>query len=118
MVRSKRTAARAPRESPIQFRPGTELGRLVTEFSAANRLSDPEACRCLIALAVTGMDARYYRLLRQLADGWSAGTDFARACVHVKTMLDGAALADGPNVFVEPRRSQLILQAVRDALEP
>jgi hypothetical protein len=118
MGRSKPTSTPKRRESPIQFRPGTELGQLVTEFSAANRLSDPEACRCLIALAVTGMDGRYYRLLRQFADGAEGGKDFVRACVHVKTMLDGAAITGGQEVLNEPRRTDLIVRIVRDALEP
>jgi hypothetical protein len=118
MPRPKRSGVPGRRESPIQFRPGTELGQLVTEFSEANRLSDPEACRCLIALAVAGMDGRHYGLIRRFADGLGGAQEFVRACVRVKTMLDGAVLAGAQEAATEPGRSKFIERIVEEALTP
>ena len=113
----RRTSSRsASKESPIQFRPGTELGQRVAEFSSQHRLTAPDACRCLIALAVNEMDARYYALIRQLADVLEGGTEFVRACGHVKAMVDGAALAAGRTYASEPERSKFILKIVQEVL--
>jgi hypothetical protein len=104
------------REAPIQFRPGTDLGRRVTQFSSEHRLSDPESCRRLIALAVNEMDGRLYGLVRQLAEAMADEMDFVRACIHIKTMVDGAALADEQRVSSEPNRSLFILKIVKEAM--
>jgi hypothetical protein len=86
------------------------------DFSSANGLTAPEACRCLIALAVNEMDVRYYLLVRQLAEVLDGGSEFGRACAHVKAMVDGAALAAGRAYINEPERSNFILKIVQEAL--
>jgi hypothetical protein len=115
-VAAKKSGGTPRRESPIQFRPGSDLGHRVTQFSATHGLADAEACRNLIALAVSEMDCRYYPLVRQFADGMGAGMDFVRACIHIKAMIDGAALAAGPVVWSERDRAQFILKIVTKGL--
>lgn len=116
MPRPKKASSTPRRESPIQFRPGTELGQLVTDFSRSQGLKEGEACRRLIALAVTGMDGRYYPLIRQFAEGAGPARDFVRACAQVKSMVDGAALAGADEVGAEPGRSRFIFRIVKEAL--
>jgi hypothetical protein len=79
-------------------------------------LTAPEACRRLIALAVSDLDARYYPLVRQLADGLGWGADFARACVHLKAMLDGAILAAPTTASSELERSRFVLKVIKETL--
>src|SRR5947208_2347382 len=80
---------------PLQFRPGVELERLVASFAAEHGLRPNEACKCLIALAITAMDVRYYGLMHQLAEAMGGANAFVSACVHVQSRLDGAALMAG-----------------------
>lgn len=116
MVQGKK-GTRTKQGPPLQFRPGVELERLVTDFAAPQRLEPNEACKVLVALAVTGLDGRYYPLMRQLAEAMGGDTNaFTHACVHVKTAVDGAALALGKPLHAEPERSRFILKVVVEFL--
>ena len=99
------------REPPIQLRPGPELGRLIGDFAAQAGLPVNEACKRLIALALTSMDVRYHDLVGHLAD--AMGGAFVHACIHVQSALSGAALAGQPK-RLEPERSLFILKVVQD----
>src|SRR5690349_6783004 len=107
MTRPQKQADRK-REAPIQFRPGSELGQLVGTFASRHGLQTPEACRALVCLSVTEMDARYFPLVRQLADTIGGENAFVRACVRVHTALEGARRATGHPIQQDPDRAYFI----------
>lgn len=104
------------RESPIQFRPGSELGHLIDSFASGHGLSVAEACRVLIALAVTEMDCRYFELIHQMGKAIGGESGFVRACVHVHTALAGARRMSNLPLQVDPERSLFIERTVHDFL--
>jgi hypothetical protein len=106
----------AKRESPIQFRPGSELGHLVSNFASAHRLTPPEACRLLISLAVAEMDCRFAGLILPLAEALGGENAFVRACDHVHTALQAARRATGLPVQMDPERAIFIQETVKAAL--
>ena len=118
MVRNNksRQSKQSKQGPPLQFRPGVELERLVGSFASEHGLQPNEACKCLIALAITSMDVRYYALMNQLAETMGGANAFVRACLHVRTSLDGAVLAMGRSLLLEPERSLFILRVVRELL--
>jgi hypothetical protein len=102
------------RDAPIQFRPSSELGQLITGFAEKHRLDVSESCKCLLALAVTSMDCRFYDLVRQMADAMGGTSPFARSCIHVHTALAGAERR--APFQDDSERALFILQTVRDNL--
>jgi hypothetical protein len=117
-MNEKKKAKTAKQGPPLQFRPGPDLERLVAEFAAQHGLQVNEAVKVLVALAVTALDRRYYSLMEQLAAVMGSGPSaFVRACIHIRTALDGGALAIGRPLQREPERSRLILQVVDNCLK-
>jgi hypothetical protein len=104
------------RESPIQFRPGSELGHLINSFASGHGLSLAEGCRALIALAVTEMDCRYFELIHQMAEAIGGENCFARACLHVHTALAGARRTSNSPLQLDPERSLFIERTAYDFL--
>ncbi len=104
------------RETPVQFRPGSELGHLVATFAALHSLQLPEACRSLIALAVSAMDIRFFSLVHQMAEALDGENAFTRACVHINTALEGARRATGNPMQADPERALFIVETVRSFL--
>jgi len=104
----------AKRESPVQFRPTGELCRLLDDFTSVHGMSRNEACRHLIALALVGLDARHYAVVREMAAGAMAGA-FLQACLHLHAALLAAARLEG-EPLVEPRRARFVVDTARDAL--
>src|SRR4051812_41530699 len=100
-------------ESPIQFRAGSELGQLIAAFAAQYGLTAPEACRALVALAVCGMDWRFFQLMRQMASAVGEESAFLRVCVHIHTAVEGGERALGRPIQSDPERSLFIVATVR-----
>jgi hypothetical protein len=100
-------------EPPIQFRPGVELQQLVLTFATEHDLSVNEACKYLAALAVTGLDCRYYDLMFQMAQAMGGPNAFVRCCARVLTALEGGVLATDKTQWLEPERSQFILRFIQ-----
>src|SRR5258708_6967512 len=94
-VTRKKTARSEKQGPPIQFRPGVEMEQLIAAFATQHTLPLNEACKALAVLAVTEMDHRFYRLMRQLSDAMDGVNAFSRACAHVHTSLRGARRATG-----------------------
>jgi hypothetical protein len=103
-------------ESPIQFRAGSELGQLIAAFAAQYGLTPPVACRALVALAVCGMDRRFFPLMRQMAAAVGEENAFLRVCVHVHTAVGGGERALGRPILFDPERSLFIVATVREFL--
>jgi hypothetical protein len=101
---------------PIAFRPSPDLERLAVSFARDHRLGLNEAFKELAALALSGLDYRYYDLVRQLADVMGGTNALIRSCLHIRTTLDGASLATGHPIQSEPERSKFILSVVREFL--
>jgi hypothetical protein len=101
---------------PIAFRPSPDLERLAVSFARDHRLGLNEAFKELAALALSGLDYRYYDLVRQLADVMGGTNALIRSCLHIRTTLDGASLATGHPIQSEPERSKFILSIVREFL--
>jgi hypothetical protein len=104
------------RDAPIQFRPSSELGQFITGFAEKHRLDVSESCKCLLALAATSMDCRFYDLVRQMADAMGGTSPFVRSCVHVHTALAGAERLRRAPFQDDSERALFILQTVRDYL--
>jgi hypothetical protein len=85
-------------------------------FAADHGLQVNEACKVLVALAVTALDARYYGLMRQLADVMGGANAFVRACVHVHAALAGARRATGRPLLREAERLPHIVATIEAAL--
>jgi hypothetical protein len=100
----------------VQFRPGAELEEQIKAFAAKHDLQVNEACKVLVALAVSSMDVRYYDLINQMAEAMGGVNPFVRACVRVQAALEGAALATGKPLQLESDGSRFILQVVKDNL--
>ncbi len=75
-----------------------------------------EAAKCLMALAVTALDGRYYGMIRQLAVVMGGANAFAHACTHVHAALLGAERVAGDAVRFDPGRGRFILETVREYL--
>jgi hypothetical protein len=104
------------REPPIQIRPGPDLGRLLGDFAARYNVALNQACKCLVALALTELDCRFYPLLHQLAEAMGGADAFTRACTHVRAALEGGARARGAPLLYDPDRATFVVQTVRDFL--
>jgi hypothetical protein len=104
------------REPPVQLRPGPDLGRLLHEFATRHDLQPNEACKCLVVLALTEMDCRFYGLVNQLALAMGGSNAFVHACTHVQAALAGAGRLRGQPIRFDPERAVFILQTVRDFL--
>ncbi|MBI3407203.1 MAG: hypothetical protein HY040_02455 [Planctomycetes bacterium] len=101
---------------PWQFRPGPDLEDSVKMFAAENGLQPGLATKILVALAVTGMDRRYYRLVNKMAAALAGRNSFVRACVHIQTALTTAERVLDQRTQFEPQRSRFIYQTVKDFL--
>jgi hypothetical protein len=106
----------AQRESPIQFRPGSELGHRVRGFSQAHGLQLPEACRLLLSLAIAELDCRFAGLILPLAEVMGGENAYVRACEHVHTALQAARRATGMPLQLDPERARFIEETVKVAL--
>jgi hypothetical protein len=104
------------RESPIQFRPGSELGHLVRNFADTHSLTAPEACRLLISLAVAEMDCRFAGLVLPLTEVMGGENAYVRACEHVHTALQAARRVTKRPMQLDPERAQFIEETVQGAL--
>jgi hypothetical protein len=112
-----RTQKRTPTQGPpLQFRPGVQLEELVQNFATTYGLQPNEACKALVALAVTEMDCRFYKWLRQLATAMGGPHAFVLACAHVHAAVDGAGRMRGAPLLADPERARFILHTVRDFL--
>jgi hypothetical protein len=114
VVAREKKAARPRQDSPLQFRAGPELGRLVAAFAARHGLEANEACKSLVGLAVVELDCRFYGLLAQLAQALGGANAFVRACTHVQAALAGAGRVRGRPLQFDPERALFILQTVRE----
>jgi hypothetical protein len=98
------------------MRPGPDLGRLVGEFAGRHGLPVNEGCKCLIALAVIGLDGRFYPLLHRLAEAMGGSNAFVRACTHVSAAVEGAGRLRGVPLQFDPERAVFVRQTVHDFL--
>jgi hypothetical protein len=103
-------------EPPHQFRPGIDLDPLIAAFASEHGLVVNEACKVLVALAVTEMDRRFYGLMLQLAEAMGGVNPFPRACAHIHTSLQAARRATDRLLQSDPERALFILSTVRDFL--
>lgn len=115
MPRPRKHAKDAKRESPVQFRLESDLGRLVRGFAERHKLGMNEAAKALIALSVVALDCRYYGLLRQMADSIGGSNPFVSACLRVNASLEGAAMVMQQSCVPEAERPGYILR-VADAV--
>lgn len=103
-------------EPTVQFRPPPTLAHLVRPFADRRGLALNEAYKDLAALAVVGLDVRYFDLVNQVALALGGANAFVQACLNIHSALKGAALK-GQTLTLEPERSQFILKVVQDFVE-
>jgi hypothetical protein len=111
--KNKRAYKQGP---PFQFRPGPDLEQAVTDFGRLCGLNANDACKVLVALAVTAMDLRFFPLVRPMAEALGGAHAFPRACVRISGALDGARRATGQPLQLDPERALFILGTVQDYL--
>jgi hypothetical protein len=116
MARPRKHEKGAKRESPVQFRLESDLGRLVHGFAQRHGLGANEAAKSLIALAVVTLDCRYYGLVRQMADAIGGAKPFVSACLRVNASLEGAAVATNQPFIPEDTRRGFILRVAQGVL--
>jgi hypothetical protein len=95
----------------VQFRPIPALAQLVKPFADRHGVPLNELYKDLAALAIVGLDVRYFALLNQLAQAAGGANAFTHACLRVHAALSGAALAGQP-LLSEPGRSLFVLRVV------
>jgi hypothetical protein len=95
-------------ESPIVFRPGADIRRLVMDFASSNDLSLHAAFRNLASLAIIGLDVRHHAPMFRLSTGLGGEHAFGRACSYVLTALQGFELAHDGQSLTEPERSRVV----------
>jgi hypothetical protein len=100
----------------VQFRPVPALAALVKAFAEDHGLALNEAYKDLAALAVVGLDGRFFALLNQMAAAMGGANAFVHACLHVHAALEGAARLRGTPIHAEPERSLFVLGTVHDFL--
>jgi len=116
MPRPRKSDKPAKRESPVQFRLESDLGRLVGGFAERHGLGVNEAAKSLIALCVVSLDCRYYGLVRQLADELGGSNPFVQAYLRVNASMEGAAMATGRPVIPDAARPGFVLRVVEGVL--
>jgi hypothetical protein len=104
------------REPPVQLRTGPDLGRLLYEFSSRHNLQLNDACKRLVALALTELDCRFYDLVNQLAHAMGGSNAFVHACTHLQAALAGAGRLRGQPIRFDPERAVFVLQTIREFL--
>jgi hypothetical protein len=116
-VAAKKEAPKSKQGPPIAFRPGPELEQLVSRFASDRSLSVHEAFRDLAAVAVVGLDVRYFDLIAQMADGAGARNTFVRAVLRIYAELLGAERITGQFVWAEGDRARFVAQTVKNSVE-
>ncbi len=110
----QRTNPPKRREPPVQFRPGVELMQLVQAIAALHALDINEAYKRLAALAVSGMDVRYYALIDEMAAAMSGSSSFTRCCSHIHTSLQTAGRLQDEIPMDENTRTAFILSTIEE----
>jgi hypothetical protein len=100
----------------VQFRPVPALAQLVRSVAERHGLALNETYKNLAAMAVVGLDVRYFDLVAQMAAAMGGANAFVLACLQINATLNGAALAGQP-YELEPDRSLFLLKLVKDFLE-
>ena len=101
---------------PWQFRPSPDLRELVGQFAVSNQLGPNEACKVLVALAMSELDYRHFGLIRQLAEALGGPDAFVRACTHIRSALEGARRATRNPIQVDPKHAVFIIETVQESL--
>ncbi len=108
MARPRKHDKHAKRESPVQFRLESDLGRLVRGFADRHSMGVNEAAKSLIALSAVALDCRHYALIRQMANRIGGSNAFVSACMRVHASLEGVAMGTGQTIIPEAERQKLI----------
>jgi hypothetical protein len=103
-------------EPTVQFRPIPEFAQLVQAFARDHGLALGEAYKDLAALAIIGLDCRYFPLLNQMAKVMGGTNAVVHACLHVHAALRAAARVHGCKDLSEPLRTQFILETAAEVL--
>lgn len=114
MAKRNKSDGGARQGPPVSFRPGAEIEGLLSSFAARRAVSLNEACKHLSALAVVGLDGRYYMLVVRMAEATGGPGAFGRACAHVHTTLAAVARSGGRRS--EDERVRLVAEAAQDYL--
>jgi hypothetical protein len=99
----------------VQFRPIPALAQLVKPLADRQGLALNEAYKDLAALAIIGLDVRYFGLVSQMALAMGGTNSFVHGCLQLHSALRGAAIAGRP-LSSEPARSRFVLEVVSDCL--
>ena len=63
---AKKKSRKVPNRETIHFRPGEELGRLISDAAKQLSISRGECAKRFVALAIRGLDNRFYELAERL----------------------------------------------------
>ena len=97
MAKKKKSAKTTDYTDMITFRPGPELGRLISRFADLRDLSRGEVARRAAALALRDMDLEYYSLIEEAAAlSYGAGFEHAIHQIHVAIIQADVERAKSP----------------------
>lgn len=94
----------------IHFRPGPELGRLVSQLADQFMLSRGEACKRMTSLAIRGFDLEFYAIADDLTPLLYGSGSFDEACHHLQVaVLESVGLSNEkvPELTTIPREQKL-----------
>lgn len=84
MAKKKKASKNTDYTDMITFRPGAELGQLITRFADQNNLSRGEVARRAASLALRDMDLGFYALIEEAATlSYGCGFEEASHQIHV-----------------------------------
>jgi hypothetical protein len=113
-VAKKKGSREQKQGPPVQFRPGVELAQMLAAFAGQHNLSLNDGCKVLVALAAAEMDSRFYPLVKLMSQAMGGLNAYTRSCEHIHIALEAGRRVTGLPLQLDPGRSWLILQTVRD----
>lgn len=89
----------------VQFRPCASMYSLLNKIGLAYGLHRGIAAKYLSALAVNGLDYRYFPLINSMVS--ASGDNFVNCCNHVGSSLEALGLNDSIDLPDEKRSSAI-----------
>lgn len=94
----KKSSKQLNHREMVHFRPGEELGRLLSEMSAQSGISRGEAAKRCVSLAIRGLDLDLYAYAESLIELLYGNASFDEAVHHLHVAIHERAVETGQDV--------------------
>lgn len=115
MAKKKKSSKSNSHVEMIHFRPGRELGELISELAKESQISRGEAAKRMTGLAIRGLDSEIYQYAEELTQYLYGAASFDEACHHIAVAIHKSAADAGIEPQDMHREDQL--HHVRELLE-